>query len=385
MFLRKSRAAARTYPRPYGRGSITAPCAAVSRRLGCSLETTVRITFLVPGRGLAGGIKVMGEYAGRLHGRGHEVTVLYRRPAGALGRLRQWWASRRAPDALDESGCDLVGVRAFRPDLVPDGDVLLATGLETVRAASALGAEKGCLVDLVQTIVPMEEAPAAAGEVLALPARRVAVSDYVADYLRDRFGVEAAVVPNGVNHSRFYPPENRRRRQPATVGMMYAAGPGKANEEGFEAIRRVRDTWPDVRLVVFGAQPPRGLPPRTEVFVRPKPSRLRSLYAGCDVWLAPSRTEGFGLPVLEAMACRAVPVAARAGGHPALVEDEVSGFLVPAGDVEAIARRIGLLVDDDSLLRRMAEAAYQRSLQFDWEASTDRLEALLGAWSGERA
>lgn len=344
----------------------------------------MRITFLVPGRGLAGGIKVMGEYAGRLRARGHEVAVLYRRPADGLHRLLQWWANRRAPDALDESGCDLVPVRAFTSAVVPDGDALVATGLDAIRAASALGPEKGCLVDLVQTTVPMQDAPADAREVLALDAHRVAVSDYVAAYLRDRFGVEATVVPNGVDHSRFYP-ENRRQRQPATIGMMCAVGPGKANDEGFEAIRRVRDTWPDVRLVVFGAQQPRGAPPRTEVFVRPKTSRLRSLYAGCDVWLAPSGTEGFGLPVLEAMACRAVPVAARAGGHTALVEDEVSGFLVPPGDVEAMVKRTGLLVDDDSLLRQMGEAAHQRSLQFDWETSTDRLEGLLGAWTGQRA
>ena len=41
----------------------------------------MRITFLAPDRGLVGGVKVLGEYAGRLRARGHEVAVLYRRPA----------------------------------------------------------------------------------------------------------------------------------------------------------------------------------------------------------------------------------------------------------------------------------------------------------------
>ncbi|MFO8012481.1 MAG: glycosyltransferase family 4 protein [Phycisphaerae bacterium] len=341
----------------------------------------MRITFLVPGRGFTGGVNVMGEYAGRLHGRGHEVTVLYRRPADAFQRLRQWWTRRRSPDALDESGCDLTPVGAFTPATVPDGDAVVATGPETVRAAGALGPEKGCLVHLVQTLVPLDEDRAAAREIMALDACRVAVSDYVAGCLRDRFGVEAAVVPNGVNHSRFYP-GNRPARQPAAVGMMYTPRTGEANDEGFEAVQKVRDTRPDVRLLVFGATKPRGAPPGSEVFIQPKRSRLRGIYAACDAWLAPSRIEGFGQPVLEAMACRAVPVAARAGGHPALVEDEVSGFLVPPGDVEAMARRIGLLFDDESLLRRMALAAHQRSLQFDWETSTDRLEALLAEWVG---
>ena len=341
----------------------------------------MRITCLVPGRGLSGGISVVGEYAGRLPGRGHEVAVLYRRSTDALQRLCQWWARRRAPDALDESGCDLTSVTAFTADAVPDGDVLLATGPETVRAAAALGPEKGRLVHLVQTLAPLNADQARAREIMAADAHRVAVSDYVAERLREDFGVEAAVVPNGVNHARFYP-HDRRKRQSASVGMMYTTEPGKATEEGFEAVRRVRDTRPDVRLVIFGARKPRGVPPRSEVFVRPKRRRLRSIYAACDVWLGPSRIDGFGQPVLEAMACAVVPVAARAGGHPALVEDDVSGFLVPPGDVEAMARRIGLLFDDESLRRRMAEAAHERSLHFDWETSTDRLEALLAEWVG---
>ena len=342
----------------------------------------MRITCLVPGRGLSGGINVVGEYAGRLYGRGHEVAILYRRSADALARLGQWWIRRRAPDALDESGCDLTPVTAFTPETVPDGDVLLATGPETVQAASAVGPEKGRLVHLVQTLVPLEADADRAREVMAARARRIAVSEHVADRLRERFGADAAVVPNGVDHSRFYP-INHRSRQPATVGMMYAAEPGKAVEEGFEAVRLVRDTRPDVRLVVFGARKPRGVPPRSEVFVRPKRTRLRSVYARCDVWLGPSHIDGFGQPILEAMACRVVPVAARAGGHPALVEDEASGFLVPPGDVEAMARRIGLLFDDESLRRQMSEAAHERSRQFDWETSTDRLESLLAEWAAE--
>jgi len=340
----------------------------------------VRITFLVPGRGLVGGIKVMGEYAGRLRARGHEVRVLYKRPARNLKRLLQWLARRRAPDALDESGCPLAGVGAFTPTAVPDGDVVVVTGLRTVLAAADLPPEKGRLVELVQGTIHMEESPEEAREAMAVPARRVAVSQHVARYLAERFGVEAAVVPNGVDHRRFYPAEPPRPPG-RTIGMIYAPGPAKGTDEGFEAVARVRDRLPDARLVVFGATRPRRVPPRTEVFVRPKTSRLRTIYAGCDVWLAPSHSEGFGLPVLEAMACRVVPVATRAGGHEELIEDRVSGFLVPVGDVEVMARRVAMLLDDETLARRMADAAHLRSLAFDWETSTDRLEALLREWA----
>lgn len=340
----------------------------------------MRITFLVPGRGLVGGIRVMGEYAGRLRRRGHDVTVLYRRTARNLKRWLQHLLERRVPDALDECGCPLVGVREFEPASVPDGDVLVATGLRAARAAADLPAAKGRLADIVQGTAHMEASPDEAREVMAAPALRVAVSDYVAAYLKARFGVESVVVPNGVDHDRFHNTD-RRFRLPRSIGMVYAHGEMKGMAEGFEAMRRVRDRWPEVRLVLFGARRPVGALPRTDAYVRPKTKRIRGIYASCEVWLAPSRSEGFGLPVLEAMACRTVPVATRCGGHEFVVEDGVSGFLVPVGDAEAMAERLGLLLQDESLLRRMAEAAYERSLLFDWERSTDRLEALLKEWT----
>jgi len=342
----------------------------------------LRITFLVPGRGLVGGIKVMGEYAGRLRARGHDVAVLYRRGARNFKRWLQRWTSRRTSDALDESGCALTAVREFTADSVPSADVLITTGLRAVRAASVLPSGKGRLVEIVQGTIHVEEDPAEARKVMALPARRVAVSDHVAQYLKTRFGVDAAVVPNGVDHSQFYNNE-RQFRVPRTVGMIYAAGEMKGTAEAFEAMRRIRDQWPDVRLVMYGAKRPRSAPPRTEMSVRPKTPRLRAIYSGCEIWLAPSRSEGFGLPVVEAMACGVVPVATRAGGHECIIEDEVSGFLVPVADSEAMAKRIALLLEDESILRTMSAAAHQRSLAFDWETSTDRLEELLRTWVGE--
>ena len=349
---------------------------------GTVRSISLRITFLVPERGLVGGIKVMGEYAGRLRVRGHDVAVMYPGGTRNVKRWLQRWTTRRTPDALDDSGCMLTAVREFTSETVPDADVILTTGLRAVRAASALPPEKGRVVEIVQGTIDMEEGLAEVRRVMALPVHRVGVSDYVARYLKNQFGVEAAVVSNGVDHSQFYNNE-RQFRTPRTVGMIYVAGEMKGTAEAFEAMRQVRDQWPDVRLVMYGAKRPRNAPPRTEVFIRPKASRLRAIYSSCEIWLAPSRSEGFGLPVVEAMACGVVPVATRAGGHECIIEEEVSGFLVPVGDGEAMAKRIALLLEDESLLRTMSGAAHERSLAFDWQTSTDGLEALLRAWTGE--
>jgi glycosyltransferase involved in cell wall biosynthesis len=336
--------------------------------------------MLAPGRGLTGDIKVMGEYAGRLRARGHDVTILYPRSAGDFKRWLDAVLLRRRPDALDDSECRLVATLEITAETVPDGDAILATGLAPVIAAAKLPREKGRLIGLLQDVAAMEESPDLARQAVAATPRRIAVSDFVAGFVKTTFDAESVVLPCGVDHAEFYNTD-RQFRMPRSVGMISMPGPRKGAAEGFEAMRRVRERWPDVRLVLFGPQRLRGAPPRCQVHVRPKTSRLRAIYSSCEIWLAPSHREGFGLPVLEAMACRVVPVATRAGGHECLIEDGVSGFLVPIGDAEAMAARISLLIEQESVLRKMSEAAHERSLALDWEKSTDHLEALLRDWA----
>lgn len=105
---------------------------------------------------------------------------------------------------------------------------------------------------------------------------------------------------------------------------------------------------------------------------------------GCaDLFLLPSETESFGLAALEAMACGVPPVATDAGGLPEVVEDGVSGFLCPVGDVDGMARAAQKLLGDPRLRRRMASAARARAVErFDrsiWVAAYESVyRELLG-------
>ncbi len=97
-----------------------------------------------------------------------------------------------------------------------------------------------------------------------------------------------------------------------------------------------------------------------------KAAELSALYAGATVFAFPSRHEGFGLPVLEAMAAGAPVVAS---DIPAL--REVSGgaaFLVPPGDVGAWAGALAELLSHPEQRGRLAEKGRSRAAQFSWEA-----------------
>lgn len=63
--------------------------------------------------------------------------------------------------------------------------------------------------------------------------------------------------------------------------------------------------------------------------------QLASLYTSCHCLVAPYRGEGFGLPILEAMACGLAPIVPRGGASDDFV-DETTGYLLNAREVESI-------------------------------------------------
>jgi sugar transferase (PEP-CTERM/EpsH1 system associated) len=80
----------------------------------------------------------------------------------------------------------------------------------------------------------------------------------------------------------------------------------------------------------------------------------------CDVYVNSSRFEGMSNTILEAMAAERPVVATAVGGNPELVEDGVSGFLVPAGNEASMAARIEELLCDPALRHRMGAAGRAR-------------------------
>ncbi len=124
----------------------------------------------------------------------------------------------------------------------------------------------------------------------------------------------------------------------------------------------------------------RRLPPATAGRVRflgfVPPGHLSRLYRQSDVLVHPSLVEAFGLPPAEAMAAGIPVVASRVGGIPEIVEDGVSGLLVPPGDPRALAGAVGRLLDDDALSARLAAAGRRRvERHFGWDRAADTLWA----------
>jgi glycosyltransferase involved in cell wall biosynthesis len=266
---------------------------------------------------------------------------------------------------------------------VPDADVVIATWWESAEWIAGLSPSKGAKAYLIQDhevfpYLPVERVAAT----WRMPYHKIVVSRWLANLARDEYGdADVDVVPNGVDTQRFWAPPRGKNSVP-TVGMLFTITERKCCQTGLRAVALAREKCPGLKLITFSAHehlPEDPLHPDTEFHVRPKQDELRQLYARCDAWLFTSRTEGFGLPVLEAMACRTPVIATPAGAAPELLE-EGGGFLVAPEDPQAMARaidRIAAMGETEWI--RLSEIAQATAARYTWDHSSDLFEAALVA------
>jgi glycosyltransferase involved in cell wall biosynthesis len=97
---------------------------------------------------------------------------------------------------------------------------------------------------------------------------------------------------------------------------------------------------------------------------------LAALYAGAGVFCFPSLLEGFGFPVVEAMA-HGTPVVTSRGTSTEELAEGGAGLLVDPKDIDAIAAALTSVLEDATLAARLAHAGRERAARYTWEASAD--------------
>jgi L-malate glycosyltransferase len=154
----------------------------------------------------------------------------------------------------------------------------------------------------------------------------------------------------------------------AVVGNIAALVPHKGQRYLIEAAPAVVRAHPDTQVLIFGEGELRatlqrqihqlGLDHNVHlVGFRPD---ILALLKSLDVFVMSSITEGLGTSILDAMAASKPVVATRAGGIPEVVDNDVTGLLVPTHTPAAMADAIVRLLQDAGLRRRMGEAGLAR-------------------------
>ncbi len=185
--------------------------------------------------------------------------------------------------------------------------------------------------------------------------------------VRDEFGIDngdivvgmlGRMTPKKGHEIFFHAITSIRRRVDANVIFLVVGGPSAGEEEYGNFLKKIIVEMDLQDSIIFTGQ-------RSDV---------QRLFSAMDIYVMPSDKESFGISLLEAM-CSGLPVVATSVGGPLeVVEEGVSGFLVPPRDPVRLAEAIVRLVQDGDLRRRLGRRARERiEGHFSEEAMVDGL------------
>lgn len=183
-------------------------------------------------------------------------------------------------------------------------------------------------------------------------------------YLPQHLHGRICTIPHGIDVTEFaFKTRQAVRRRIVFVGNL---GENKGADLLPRIFEGIRSRLPDVEFHIVGEgtlkEPLKGECASLSLSVQflggVLPDKVPSIFQNADILLLPSRVEGFGLVIAEAMACGTVPVVSRLRGiTDDIVADGITGFLVAPEDSKGFVRSIVSLLEDTEMLRRMAVAA----------------------------
>jgi O-antigen/teichoic acid export membrane protein/glycosyltransferase involved in cell wall biosynthesis len=194
-------------------------------------------------------------------------------------------------------------------------------------------------------------------------------------------GIPCVMVPYGINADLF---AGGRAPTNHSVRLLFIGKMGflKGEQDLLQALQRVVEVAPNFRLDMLGQLSDSittecrvsGLQPLIDHLGPVSLEERLAYFKRADLFVLPTYAEGTPISMLEAMAAGLPVVSTPVGGIPDVVEDGVEGYIVRAGDVEALADRLARLINDPEQCRRMGRLAQDKVRPFNWDVVLPQLE-----------
>lgn len=354
----------------------------------------MRISFVSPTVNLGGGTKVIVIYAKALVAQGHHVELVS--PPRQVLTLRQklqslikgnGWPKKllELKSHLDGSGLNHRILDRYRPVTdadMPEADIVIATWWETAEWVNTFKKNKGVKVYFIQgheifPHLPVERCHAT----YRLPMHKIVVARWLKEVMRTQYGDNSVdVVSNSVDKNQFFAPVRDKQSVP-TLGFFYTLSPSKGMSMSLAGIEILRKKFPHLRVICFASQYPNPafpVPEGTEFTLSPDQDRIKDLYSQCDVWITTSRSEGFNLMAMEAMACRTPIVSTRTGWPEEALKSGHNGMLIEVDDLAALVHGAEWILSlQESDWSNLSLNAYNTVAFGSWKESTKKFERIL--------
>lgn len=350
----------------------------------------MKITFVLPSTGISGGAKAVFEFANHLKDRGHNVSIIYpliplcsgpngydirswkNRVKGTIGNFIQGvrvdWFDLRAK---------LIRVPTLAQKYIPEADIVVATWWETAYYVNKYSKKKGEKFYLAQHYEIWGGPKEKVNNSYKLGLRIIVNSTWLKNILHAELNAKIeTLILHAPDWEQFYPENRKENTDIIRLLMIHRRENWKGSKDGIEAFKIVREKFPNIQLVMVGPEPAKDVPGCAEYHKRPSNSELRQIYNSCDIFIFPSWYEGFGMPPMEAMACKCAVVTTNVGAIPDYTIPDKTALVSQPRDIKALAQNIIELIKDETKRKRIAENGYNYIKQFTWRKATDELEAI---------
>lgn len=361
----------------------------------------MKISFVCPNPNLSGGMRTIVRQAEHLSGVGHDVTIitpkwpyydLKNRIKIRLGLHPSW-----NPPPVDKEILKRLKTKwifskqpfVVKPDDIPNGDLVIGTWWRTIEWLQAAPARCGRKIHFVQGHETFPDQPLERVRKAYLqPIPKIVVSSWLEDIVRDEYGCDEIYrVPNGVDLDLFQPDTEEVTQNPYKLGFIYSPLHCKGMDLCLETIQKLKSVITNLEVEVASTHeiPPEVLieNPWLKVHIRPSQEDLRRIYSRQTAWLFPSRAEGFGLPILESLACGTPVFAFEAGAAREVLSDPKIGRVIPDHStdkmVDCLAEHLLCKgIHRESYRRACREQSEKWSWKESHHAFVRALEALTG-------
>jgi len=258
---------------------------------------------------------------------------------------------------------------------IPDGDIVVATAWQTAPYVKDYSSKKGRKFYLIQhyeTLYHSFGSEKKADETYRYPLRKIVISSWLKSIMRKKFNSEAELLVTPVNFSQFYPTRNGYNKK-KRICMLHHFYDWKGVDDGIKAFKIAKMKYPDIRLVMFGADRKK-VTLDYDYYYKPWGDKLNQIYNSCDIFLCPSWREGLAMPSMEAMACKCALVTTDNGGCRDYAIHGKTALVSPPKSPKKLAENLIQVLENEELLRIIAQNGYEYVKRFTWDKAVDKIE-----------
>lgn len=345
----------------------------------------MKINVIVPFTFMTGGIRVVFEYCNRLKKRGYDVKIYVpmiaysfknRGVLGIINRLKESLGNtfkRGKRVNWFDLNVEIKLVPYICNTFIRDADICIATAWPTAYDVERLNKKKGKKVYFIQHYEVWSGKKELVDNSYRLDLNQIVIAKWLKNLMKENFNKESKLIYNGIDESEFYFGDKPKNKD-IVISILYHNLEWKGFSDGIKAIELVKKKYPNIKVKAFGTEKGLDIPEYIEFYENPKRDTLKKIYIESDIYVFPSRNEGWGLTIIEAMACKCCVIGTNTGALSEVGKNNENSLISKPMDIESLSNDIIKVIEDDKLRKKLSNNGFELALNFEWNKSVDKLE-----------